>query len=343
MDRRGFLRTTFVTGLAAGTGCAADMADRAAKAPLDDAELDRKLARLERTLARMDGRFASDWFLAQRRDELDDPQAAERLAGEGELVRTALRVATAVSTLAELPEASQRDPRVVSQVSKLIGEADYAVFGSLAKLDALDDAAFAELDRELADESASIERMSEQVESLARSLDVPLAQRVHLRTMAKQVGWRLQREGAAAVVRDSVAKTDAMLEGAHRRILEAGGPNPAAFDQRWVARTQAATEVIGPSASAGASAEQIADARAEYEQTKRNRNILLGTGAAMIAVGAGLATVGAYILLADGGATVTIGGIGMTAGVIVLILAIWLAVRTKRLRRDLERLEAQGA
>jgi hypothetical protein len=330
MDRRGFLRTTFVAGLATGTGCAADMAERAAKAPLDDAALERRLQRLERTLARMDSRFAREWFLEQRRGDLEDPEASDRLLADGELLRTSLRLATAVSALAELPEGNHRDPRVAAQVGKLVGEADYAVFGTMARLDALDDATLAELDREAAEDPGMIERMSDQVEALARDLGVETSQRLHLRSMTKQVGWRLQRESFSAVVRDTIGKTDAMLAGAHRRIVEAGGQT---IESEWTERTRAAVEYeYNPT---------LAQLRAEYEQTRRNRNILLGTGAAMIAVGGGLALAGGLLLpTSAGGAILTVGGIGLTAGVIVLILGIWLAVRSKRQRRQIEAMES---
>lgn len=329
MDRRGFLRTTFVAGLAAGTGCAADMAEQAAKAPLDDDRLERKLARLERTLARMDSRFAREWFLDKRPGELEDPDASKRLVADGELLRTSLRIATAVSVLAELPEGNHRDPRVGTQVGKLIGEADYAVFGTLARLDGIDDATLAALDREAANDPGVFERISDQVEALARDLGVETSQRLHLRSMTKQIGWRLQRESFSAVVRDAVGKTDAMLAGAHRRIVTAG--TVADLDRSWIERTKAAVAYEQPPTTAVL--------RADYERSRRNRNILLGTGAAMIAVGGGLAIAGGLILPADGGATLTVGGIGLTAGVIVLILGIWMAVRTKRQRLELEALE----
>jgi hypothetical protein len=330
MDRRGFLRTTFVAGLAAGTGCAADMAERAAKAPLDDDRLERKLARLERTLARMDSRFAREWFLDKRQGDPDDAESNSRRVADGELLRTSLRIATAVSVLAELPEGNHGDPRVSAQVHQLIGEADYALFGTLARFDNLDDAALAELDREVAEDPGVFERVSDQVEALASELGVETSQRLHLRSMTKQVGWRLQRESFSAVVHDTVGKTDAMLSGAHRRIVEGG--MAAQIDRAWIERTQAAVAYeYNPT---------IAAARADYEKSRRNRNILLGTGAAMIAVGGGLAIAGGFLIPADVGATLTVGGIGVTAGVIVLILGIWMAVRTKRQRLQLEAMES---
>ncbi|MFV8756115.1 hypothetical protein ACNOYE_36660 [Nannocystaceae bacterium ST9] len=338
MDRRGFLRTTFVAGLAAGTGCAADMAERAAKAPLDDDELERRIDRLQRTLARMDGRFAQDWFLEQRLADLDDPSASERLQADGELLRTSLRIATAVSLLADLPEANQRDPRVASEVGKLVGEADYAVFGTLARLDALDPASLAELDREAGEDPRFVERVSEQVDELARKLGVEAGQRLHLRSMTKHLGWRLERERFSSVVADTRTKVDEVLAGAHRRLVEAQATNlvdPNLVDPKWIERTRAAVEYE-------ANANAIAEARADLDDAKRKRNIYLGTGAAMIVVGGALA-VGGYLLIpGDLGATLTIGGVGVTAGVVMLVLGIVMAVRVKQRKKDLDALESAG-
>ncbi len=338
MDRRGFLRTTFVAGLAAGTGCAGEMAEQAAKAPLDDDQLERKLHRLQRTLARMDSRFAQDWFLDQRIDEISDPARAGRVMADGELLRTSLRIATAVSVLADLPEGNRADPRVATQVGALVGEADYAVFGTLARLDALDEAALAELDRAAADPSF-VERVAEQVEALAKDLGVDAKQRLHLRSMTKHVGWRLERESFSAVVADTRIKTDAILAGAHRRIVEA--QVAAAVDPAWIERTRDAIafeQLASPQPSPQNAA--LGQAQAELDKIKRKRNIFLGTGAAMIAVGGGLAAGGVFLVFTDAGATLTIGGIGVTTGVVLLILGIIMAVRVKQKKAEIEALEA---
>ena len=76
MDRRGFLSTTFVGGLAATTGaCANGPRGEVAAPPLGDDELERKLARLDRNLERMNHKRATRWYLKHHEGAEDQVSA----------------------------------------------------------------------------------------------------------------------------------------------------------------------------------------------------------------------------------------------------------------------------
>jgi hypothetical protein len=247
MNRRGFLQTTFASGLAVGTGaCAA--AEQRSQVPLAHDELERELAELDRTLARMDSKLAKQWFRDRRASDIEHAHGAtrERIVAEGELVRTSLRTAMTVSALSELPEANHGDAEVIERLRRVSGEADFAVFGTLERLRNLDEAELAALDREAVEDPRFVEDVAEQVDALAAQLGVGTRRRAHLRAVGKHIGWRLERGRMSALIRETVTKVDESLAAAMRQIEISGVPAFADGDPGWIERTRAIVRAHQP-------------------------------------------------------------------------------------------------
>jgi hypothetical protein len=377
MDRRGFLTTTFAGGLAVtGSACASTRGGQtSSEIPLADDELERKLVRLDTTLERMNHKHATRWFHEQREAAGASPPTEgdrERLTHEGELLRASLRSALLLSTVAELPEGNRSDPRVTARLDQIAGEADYALFGTLAKLRSLDASELAALDAEFAGASAGMD-VVERIDALSDELGVPAGRRLHLRRMAMHLDWKLERERFSSVVGEVMDKVDRALEAVTRSLDGMGGAALAGPDLNWVERTRevvrfyapveepavGGAEPVGqPSAApqgSGAEAGPVgpptyaqADAaawereqqryreereaeRVKAENSRRAGLIMTGTGAGLLVLGGVAVGVGVPFILYTGAiVAVSLGGVGMTAGVILLIIGIVLAVRGKK-------------
>lgn len=235
MDRRGFLRTTFVGGLA--SGCAS-RDERASEPPLAAAELERELEQLDRLLARMDGKLAKTWFRERRAGEIAVAEGPQRAAirDDGDRVTCTMKSLLTVSTLAALPKANHADPAVVERLRRVAGEADYALFGTLEELRSLDADALARLDRDAREDPRFVAEIAEQVDALASRMGVGSLRRAHLRGLTNHVGWRVEREGMSTLVRDTIEKVDGVLAGYEARLAREGVPAHADPTSPWVER-----------------------------------------------------------------------------------------------------------
>jgi hypothetical protein len=325
MDRRGFLRTTFQGGLATGAAaCAGDQA-RVSAAPLDDAEINRRLRRIDRTVDRMD-RVSDGWFLGHRKRasgveaEPSSVAEAEQLAIEGELLRASMRSIFVTSSLAELPESQHADPRVVERLRRVSGEADFAVFGTLARLESLDAKQLDVLD-EAAKQPDFIDRVLEDVDALSSELEVPASRRLHLRRLAKHLSWKLERQPMSAIIRETVDAVAVEIDTWSRR-LQTTGPELAFAnaDPRWISRTQ---DVMRMYASASVdietpqTVEELRSSQVERAQLRvRQGQIMLGVGLGLALLGGGGVIAGAYVSLP----LLWVGGVAATIGVILVII-----------------------
>ena len=105
MDRRGFVRTTFLGGLAAGSSaCATSGRDaKPTEIPLDEGELEAKLAQLDRSMARIQSRASREWFLRQRDVEQLAPEEQADFLEDGDIVLSSIRSALLVSSITSDP------------------------------------------------------------------------------------------------------------------------------------------------------------------------------------------------------------------------------------------------
>jgi hypothetical protein len=352
MHRRGFLKTTFASGLAvSGSACAGTRDRVASTPPLDDRELEHKLGRLDTTLARINGETTKQWFLREHEAELAQLERGERgakqllqhLRHEGELLRASMRTALLTSTVAELPEENRHDPRVIERIMRGSDEADYALFGNLELLRNLSAEQLAELDADLTSATNPGMDVAGRLDALSAELGVPTRRRLHLRRMAKHIDWRLQQERFSSVIADVVGQVDRMVESirrGHAGELALAGPDPT-----WAARTHEIVAFYGSPTQASAEAEewarqrreqqqQTAATRLEAEEKLREGQTLLGVGAGLLLVGGiaggvglgvGLSTFGTGFFVMAG-----IGAVALTVGIILLIVGAVVAGKAKR-------------
>jgi hypothetical protein len=325
MDRRGFLQTTFQGGLATGvTACAGDPG-RVSEAPLDDAEIDRRLHRIDRTVDRMDC-VSDHWFLGHRKRAsglADEPRSvaeAEQLAIEGELLRASMRSIFVTSSLAELPESQHADPRVVERLRRVSGEADFAVFGTLARLESLDAQQLSVLD-EAAQQPDFIDRVLEDIDELSSELEVPPSRRLHLRRLAKHLSWKLERQSMSALIRETVDAVAVELEVWSRR-LQRSGPELAFADAdpRWIERTHDVMRMYVKDPVPSAQPQTVEALRSDQIERAQLRvrqgQIMLGVGLGLSLLGAGGVIAGAYVSIP----LLWVGGVAATIGVILVIV-----------------------
>jgi hypothetical protein len=323
MERRGFLRTTFHGGLAASTAACATSPTRQSAAPLDDAELERELRQMDRVVARMD-RVSDRWFFGHRERAsgvADEPRSlaeGEQLASEGELLRASMRSIFVTSSLAELPESQHGDPRVVERLRHVSGEADFAVFGTLARLDSLDARQLDAID-ELAKQPDFIDRVLEDIDVLSRDLDVPPKRRLHLRRMAKHLSWKLERQPMSAIIRETVDAVVLELETWSAR-LETQQLAFADGDPRWIERTEQVMRMYAPSSGMTpdfAVADPVRVSQIERARLRvKQGQIMLGVGLGLAVLGAGGVIAGVYAV----GPLIWVGGVAATIGVILVIV-----------------------
>jgi hypothetical protein len=331
MDRRGFLRTTFQGGLATGaTACAAERSHvseaprHVGDAPLSDTEINRRLHRIDRTFDRMD-RVSDQWFLGHRKRAsgvADEPRSvaqAEQLASEGELLRASMRSIFMTSSLAELPASQHADPRVVERLRRVSGEADFAVFGTLARLESLDAQQLSTLD-EAAKQPDFIDRVLEDIDDLSSELEVPASRRLHLRRLAKHLSWKLERQSMSAIIRETVDAVAVEIETWSRR-LQSAGPELAlaSADPRWIARTQDVVQMYAKQVTPEQpqTVEQLRASQVERAELRvRQGQIMLGVGLGLALLGGGGVIAGVYTL----SPLIWVGGVAATIGVILVIV-----------------------
>jgi hypothetical protein len=368
VDRRGFLSTTFASGLAVGAAACAS-SERRSTPPLAGDELDRELAALDRTLARMDSKLARQWFRDRRAKDIEHSEGAarERIVGQGELVQASLRTALTVSVLSDLPEANHGDAAVIERLRRVSGEADFALFGTLERLRNLDEAELAALDREAVDDPRFVEDVAEQIDGLSTELGVGPRRRAHLRAVGKHLGWRLERGKLSAVIRETVAKVDESLAAVMRQIEQNGAPAFADGDPSWIERTRAiiraqqpgdSAAIDPPSEPAPAEAEghelgnyreleevhqaklaaeteaRLEAGAVEVEHDLKRAPRILGAGAGLMLLGGG-----SLVLIVAGGPAlivgVTIGAVALTVGLILLVIGLVISSRAKKRAAEL--------
>lgn len=241
MERRGFLRTSFLGGLAVGgAACATHQSVKEGRPPLSDAELERTMRQLDRALAGIRGQ-SDDWYLTQERGARLAREQVRHARMNGELMRSSLRSMLVTSTVSELPEASRNDPRVITRLDDITHEADFAALGTLAKLQALKPEDLAELDEELRRNPDVVADVVDEIDAQAVAHGVSPSRRRHLRNMARHVSMELRRNSSSVVVEHTLRQAQRVMERhatnarPQRRV---DGESPEAL--KWAALTNEA-------------------------------------------------------------------------------------------------------
>ena len=247
MERRGFLRTSFLGGLAVGgAACASNDARRDGPAPLSDAELERTMRHLDRALAGVRG-VPSDWYVTPEVGARMTRAQVERARMDGELLRSSLRSMLVTSTVAELPKPSREDPRVLARLQDIVHEADFAALGTVARLQALTPEDLRSFDEELRRNPDFIAEVVDLIDEQAAAHEVSPSRRRHLRAMARHLATDLRRDSSEKVVERTLRQAQRVMlrhETMDREMTFAEASTPEAL--RWAALTTRAVDLYEP-------------------------------------------------------------------------------------------------
>ena len=186
-----------------GTGARA----RREVASLTESELHARLARLDASMGFVQ-RAPIEWAPARGGDE----------AVDAELFRASMRSLLLTSSVNDLPAPDRRRPEVMERLRAGAPEADYAVFGSLARISRMSGEELADIQEALREDPALPKKIAEAIDEEARSGGVPLRRRLHLRRMTAHVLWRMKRQSIGLIVEETMAKVERMS----RRLLRSG-------------------------------------------------------------------------------------------------------------------------
>jgi len=244
MERRGFLRTSFLGGLAVGgAACASNSARPHGPAPLSDAELERTMRHLDRALAGMRG-VPADWYVTPEVGARLSAAQVQRARMDGELLRSSLRSMLVTSTVAELPAPSREDPRVVARLNDIVHEADFAALGTVARLQSLTPDDLRSFDEELRKNPDFNAEVVDIVDEQAAAHDVSPSRRRHLRAMARHLATELRRDSSEKVIERTLRQAQRVMlrhDTIDREMTFAPASTPEAL--RWAALTSQAVQL----------------------------------------------------------------------------------------------------
>lgn len=211
MERRGFLKAGAAAGLSglATSGCAGVGAGEGSASPElpapDPLQMDLFLGRLDRAMAAIaEGNPLADLLSSA---SSASPQGPERnVRREQELIRKSLRSLLLVGSFRDLPEPARAHAGMQDRMLRSLDEMDEAVFGMTELLENLTPAERVELRRRLHKEPDLPMRMAEELDQHAAALNLPAERRVHLRSMAVQIGGRLRNQAPDALIDEHVGK-----------------------------------------------------------------------------------------------------------------------------------------
>lgn len=213
MQRRSFVQAS-VLGATSGLTAACGPAPQGMNAPAADDPLHARLAQLDREmedlrcrpidLGRVARKAANDARLC-REDPLD-----------AQLYRSSLRALVLTAHIKDLSEADRGRPEVQARLDAHAAEVDFAVHGMAQRLAHMSPEEMTRVQDRLRRDPEMAERIVEYIDDEARKSDVPLGRRLRLRRLAKTTLWRLRRQPAELVIRETTDKL--------RRLTDRLGP-----------------------------------------------------------------------------------------------------------------------
>lgn len=194
----------------ASTACATTGTGTRARrevASLSQQELHDRLARLDASMGFVQ-RAPIAW--APAKDGVE--------AVDAELFRASMRSLLLTSSVNDLPEPDRRRPEVMARLQAGAPEADYAVFGSMARVSQMSPAELDDVQQALREDPELPKKIAEAIDEEARSGGVPLRRRLHLRRMTSHVLWRMKRQSVGLILEETLAKVDRLA----KRVLRSG-------------------------------------------------------------------------------------------------------------------------
>lgn len=256
------------------------------------------------------------------------PAARERAEIDAQLIRSSMRALLVTGAVMDLGEDAQAHPDVQKLVEEMSPELDHAVEGSLLRLQTLPRADRRRVRAELKRNPAIVEDVSRELEHLAGKGGASAQRRLHLRSLLKQVNWRLTHQPFDTVLADAVDQTRAQ-----EALLPADAPGPTR-EGPWAEATERLWRAFGPARDTEALQDGPRPSPRELPDWDEGRADRLRRRAATQAyIGLGLLAGGA-ILLGLGLLTSGSGGFALviaslfvfTAVIVMLIIALVTAI-----------------
>lgn len=220
MDRRDFLRSGLAG--AALVGCGRPAASPPSLGDPDarhDESVEAFLRRIEQGRTALAGATPlADLFEARGHDRARIDHAT--FARNEKLFRGSLDSLLLTSAFHDLPPAHQRDHRVQRLMVDSLDGIDEAVIGVADHLEKLGPTSRKAIGERLRRDPNLALDLFDAVDAKAKAAGVDPRRRMHLRTLATQVAWRLEHQPVALFVDEHVDKVKKLAESQHVALLE---------------------------------------------------------------------------------------------------------------------------
>lgn len=207
MDRRTFLQAGVATAGVAGSSCVGVKASTGEETlgGLSENDLLAALGRMDKGLRAVDvGNVVAD-FLPEVPIP-NDPRKMELSRRGNELGRKSMRMLLLTGAVSDLPQAAQLDPRVQDRIVGALPEMDEAMLGMTDFLAELSSEERGEIKQAMIDRPELLDDIGLMMDRQAAEADVPMKRRLHLRSLVKEIGWRMQQQSPGAVIDHYVEK-----------------------------------------------------------------------------------------------------------------------------------------
>lgn len=200
LSRRGMMTLGAIgLGTAALQGCANQVPRTPTAAPAD---VDHMLADLDRVVARI--------------QELE--AGARRGTEEDALCVQLLSMLCVMGTYRDVPDSVWHEPRVEARLQEILPRIQATMIDARARVLRIGLERGEGIDRHLSADPDETLRILERIDEQASRMDVPVEQRLHMRTTLTQLSGRMRFEGSSAVASGLVAKYDRVLAARKQQL-----------------------------------------------------------------------------------------------------------------------------
>lgn len=323
MHRRDFLRIGALGTAAVATDA---LASEPHEEPLSQAELKRRVGKLEKGLAHIDR--VDYGILDAIPPERRDADTLERVALDSQLVRSSMRAMLVTSSLADVPVANREDETLLAMVDAHSVEADFALFGMLDRVESMSDAEIRDLQAAIREDPDLPMKAAELIDREAAAAGIGHRRRLHFREIASHVAWKMQHQPLALVVSEAATKTRKTIDGLVANPDALRPPATSMADlEAWADRSRRVRHRFAdreepPMPSPGEA--PPARVRGDGRRALRDSAIFLGAGVGAAALGALLVATGE-----TGGVVIGLFVLTAAAGLLIsgLILLLIGAIR----------------
>ena len=217
MERRHFLGASAAGAALGAAGCAggvglldagrggADPSAAMGGIPASLVDMEAFLARLDRGMSFLSTGTPIEPLVPKPSALQWEDRQGKKRDGEA-LFRKSLRSLFLVASFRDLPERDRLHPGMQSRMWGSLGEMDEAVLGVTEMLDSLTPAARVDLQQKLKRRPELGMRLGEELDTEAARAGLSLERRLHLRSMASQLTFRLKNQSASLLIDEYVGK-----------------------------------------------------------------------------------------------------------------------------------------